>query len=299
MKAIRAFHRLYSTEAAASAVSSATSTAAPAAAPTNILAGLILSRIPIVTKELTEFEKAYYNYQDELERRLMWTFPQFYYFKRGTLAERRFVEAQKRGPVHYHPDIWFSRGKPNVRFNRDRSSKQEIVIPVAGSSGSGGEKKEDSFSSRIVETPRITEADRSGKTDTLERKLDRTLYLIIKDPVSGTWRFPSFNLQPREPLHVAAERGIREIGGPDMNTWVVSNTPSAVIRYSQDDKKKVPISSGNDSTIREFFIKSHILHGVFAPVSKSTEFAWLTKDEFKDRADEQYFKSIEAVLSNQ
>jgi hypothetical protein len=49
-------------------------------------------------------------------------------------------------------------------------------------------------------SPRITEADRAGDVSTLNRKLDRTLYLLIKNK-EGRWRFPEDRIYGRENLH--------------------------------------------------------------------------------------------------
>ncbi|PAK97860.1 hypothetical protein B8W96_12420, partial [Lentilactobacillus parakefiri] len=67
-------------------------------------------------------------YQSELERRLMWTFPSYFYFKKGTLTERRFQSAQK-GVISKQPGVWFPKGVPDVKHNRERSQKQEIMLP--------------------------------------------------------------------------------------------------------------------------------------------------------------------------
>ncbi|KAF5098112.1 hypothetical protein DV451_003538 [Geotrichum candidum] len=272
--------RLYST-AAPSADATSTDTAAPVKAPAvppkDVFAGLILSRIPIVTPELSNFEKAYYHYQDELERRLMWTFPQYFYFKKGTLSERKFTAAQK-GPVTRQPGVWYPRGVPDIKFNRERRFKQEIVIPRENSEDG------DSLSDPIVPNPRVTEADAKNDTRALTRKLDRTLYLLVQQ--NSEWKFPSFSLEAKEPLHDAAERGLRQIGGVNMKTWTVSNTPAAVIKGSDANK--------------EFFIKSHIIHGTFNLQNTQgvTDYAWLTKNEVSEKVDKKYYEELEALLAN-
>jgi large subunit ribosomal protein L46 len=272
--------RLYST-AAPSADATSTDAAPPAKAPAvppkDVFAGLILSRIPIVTPELSDFEKAYYHYQDELERRLMWTFPQYFYFKKGTLSERKFTAAQK-GPVTRQPGVWYPRGVPDIKFNRERRFKQEIVIPRENSEDG------DSLSDPIVPNPRVTEADAKNDTRALTRKLDRTLYLLVQQ--NSEWKFPSFSLEAKEPLHDAAERGLRQIGGVNMKTWTVSNTPAAVLKGS--DAKK------------EFFIKSHIIHGTFNLQNTQgvTDYAWLTKNEVSEKVDKKYYEELEALLAN-
>lgn len=279
----RVVPRFYSTTSTSSDIDAAAAAAPPpkpsAEPPKNVFAGLILSRIPIVTPELTEFEKAYYHYQDELERRLMWTFPQYFYFKKGTLSERKFTAAQ-RGPVSRQPGVWYPRGLPDIKFNRERRHKQEIVIPREKSAEDG----EDSLSRPIVLNSRITEADTSNDIRALTRKLDRTLYLLVQQ--NSEWKFPTFGLEAKEPLHDAVERGLRQVGGINMKTWTVSNTPAAVIK--------------DENAGKEFFIKSHIIHGKFnlQKVQGVTDYAWLTKNEISEKVNSKYYQELEPLLAN-
>lgn len=263
-----------------SVATASSSTVDVASQLSNIRAGIILSRIPIVTPEPTPFENAYYKYQDELERRLMWTFPQYYYYKKGSLSERKFVSRQKY-PITKQPGVIFEKGDPDVRMNRERRLKQEIVVPKEES-----EDGNDALTKRIEPNSRITEADKKNDTTSLIRKLDRTLYLMVKDS-NGGWKLPSFKVNESEPLHDAAERGLRDIGGVNMHTWTVSNSPC------------VYYNSNNNNNLKEFYIKSHIIHGQFKPQDKDTnEFAWLTKEEVCDKVDVDYFNKIGPVLSH-
>lgn len=266
----------------------------------NIMAGIVVSRAPIVTPELSAFEKAYYKYQDELERRLMWTFPSYYYFKKGSLKERQFNAAQ-RGPAARQPGVWFSRGLPDIQHNRERREKQEVVIPKQKKGDdnlfSEQNESEDSLGRPIVPNSRKTEADETNNVKSLTRALDRTLYLVVKNGKTGTWKFPSFNLETRSPLHVAAEEGLRKIGGVNINTWTVSNTPAGVVRYNNSNGSVVGKDQTNESTLREFLIKSHILHGKFVSQSEDTDYMWLTKQEIAGHVDAGYYEAVAPLLS--
>lgn len=48
--------------------------------------------------------------------------------------------------------------------------------------------------------PRQTEADKTGDVKRLDRQLDRTLYLIVKD-AHERWTFPQDEVRPDEGLH--------------------------------------------------------------------------------------------------
>ena len=47
---------------------------------------------------------------------------------------------------------------------------------------------------------RVTEADRKGDTKSLNRMLQRTLYLVVQNS-ENKWEFPSAPWQPKESLH--------------------------------------------------------------------------------------------------
>ena len=48
--------------------------------------------------------------------------------------------------------------------------------------------------------PRVTEADKMGDVKSLDRALQRTLYLLVKGGKGG-WKFPTAGLVPKEDLH--------------------------------------------------------------------------------------------------
>lgn len=230
--------------------------------------GLLLSRTPIITPKPAPFLQAYYKYMSELEKRLMWTFPSFFFFKKGTLTQRKFNELQK-GPIARNKNIIFAQGEPDVHFNRDRRFKQEIIL-------------EPDEQEKVREQPTVTEADTKNDIKSLERKIEQTLYLLVNLKSENKWKLPSFEVPDNaRSLHYAADNGLRSLGGDSMNTWTVSYTPAAILK----SKDNVP----------EFLIKKHILQGVFQP-DANVEFAWLCKNEIKEKVDEDYFKQIEVLL---
>lgn len=257
-------------------------TAAQGTSGGRIAAGLILSRIPLVTPEINQLEKQYYEYQNELKRRLMWTFPYYFYYKNGTVAERRFISAQ-RGPVSKQPGVWYPKGVPDVKHNRERSQKQEIVLPRESSEG-GSQGKND-LSRPIVPNSRITEADKRGDLASLERQLARTLYLLVEGS-NGEWRFPSFTVENNTPLHISANKGLKALGGEELLTWSVSNTPAGMLKNSAGD--------------HVFLMKEHILAGKFQLQNRKEfkNFAWLTKDEIKQRVADEYYAETGFLLAD-
>ncbi|CDR41156.1 CYFA0S06e02806g1_1 [Cyberlindnera fabianii] len=253
----------------------------------SIKAGLLLARNPIVTPDLTPLENAYFNYQEELERRLMWTFPHYYYFKKGSLAERRFFKAQ-RGPVSKQPGVFYSKGVPDIVHNRERRSKQEVVIPK----DEYEESAMSDISRPVLPNSRVTKADEQGDLTSLERQLPRTLYLLVKDGKLG-WKLPSFDVTEGTPLHRVAEDGLRQLGGDQINTWTVARSPTAVLKF--DGCSLAPVDAQKKGLSREFIIKSNILSGAFKP--QKVEYAWLTREEIEEKVSGEYFQATEFLFS--
>ncbi|EGW31970.1 uncharacterized protein SPAPADRAFT_61085 [Spathaspora passalidarum NRRL Y-27907] len=252
---------------------------------------LLLSRNPIITQEPSSFEKQFYKYQNELWRRLMWTFPSWFFFKPGTVAEQKYRKLNKPATPD-NPNIEFPRGRPELRHNRDRRFKQTISVPKSYEDKKGetnAASETDDLARKIVPNSRITEADLKKDLASLERKLSRTLYLIIKEKGSNTWKFPNFNVPTNAEevsgLHVVAEEGLYKIGGEKINYFNVSNTPCHVFNNLQENKK-------------EYFIKSHILSGIFEPQESVAEFNWLSKEELKDVLPAEYYQDVSHLLNN-
>jgi len=83
------------------------------------------------------------------------------------------------------------------------------VSETLGGDGAGGVKK-----SVNKPMPRTTEADLKNDTKSLDRKLSRTLYLIVKREQKGhAWKFPQVDLIGQESL--------KEVGYVSMHGRVV------------------------------------------------------------------------------
>ncbi|CAK7898920.1 54S ribosomal protein L17, mitochondrial [[Candida] anglica] len=258
---------------------------------------LLLSRNPVITSDVPKFEAQYYKYQNELWKRLMWTFPSWFYFKKGTISEVAYRELNPP-PVFNNPRIEFPKGRPVIVHQRDRRFKQEIKVPKSykdakaaeegeeAGATSGDSSKGDSMSRQVIPNSRTTEADKTNDLKSLERKLARTLYLTVKP--QGKWILPNFPEETAseevKPLHTLAEEGLYKLGGSNINYFNVSKTPCHVYK--------------GDSAQKEYIIKSHILAGIFEPQTADLDFKWLTKEELKDTLDKSYYQDIEHLLSD-
>lgn len=173
----------YSTSSAApstsvSSSSASTTTNAPSSSSTKIISSLILSRPPIVLREPTKFEQAYHEYNRQLSEALQQPFPKDFYFKKGSAAEKRFEEDQAASSQGFSA-IASAAGK-----GKDAKKGQASAAGASEGRTTGSAEGEDH---KLL--PKTTEADAKNDVRSLERKLDRTLYLVVKE--KGGWKFPA------------------------------------------------------------------------------------------------------------
>ncbi|KAK3059590.1 hypothetical protein LTR53_020337, partial [Teratosphaeriaceae sp. CCFEE 6253] len=71
---------------------------------------------------------------------------------------------------------------------------------MAGPKAGEGQRRELTRIAVERPVPRVTEADRENDLRSLSRKLDRTLYLLVKNN-EGRWVFPQDRVHGRENLH--------------------------------------------------------------------------------------------------
>lgn len=243
---------------------------------------LLLLRTPVITADLPEFQKQYYRYQNELWKRLMWTFPKWFYYREGTLSEQKFRELNKN-PVYNNPNLEFVGGRPELRQQRDRRFKQELSLPKTYQENAKEEEdtQSESLARKIVPNSRITKADEAKDLTSLERALSRTLYLVVSQDKGKSWKLPSFP-NNGSALHTTAEEGLYSIGGDQLNYFNVSRKPCHV---------------HNGAEGKEFFIKLHILSGQFSGQQPDLKFLWLTKEEVGEYLDKEYFAEISHLMS--
>ena len=183
-----------------------------------IKAGLILSRPPLLTREPTPFEAAFYLYQKRLNERLAVPFRRQFYFRTDTAAEldwriklrERYGVAAKdigrynpRGRTAWNDEVLVGSrlGAPDVVVDKLLADAEMRV------SEDGEEIAEDERVPVERPMPRRTEADEKGDVRRLDRALDQTLYLVVKkgdgDGAAATarWMFPTGDVYTHEALH--------------------------------------------------------------------------------------------------
>ncbi|MCJ1337420.1 54S ribosomal protein L17 mitochondrial [Bachmanniomyces sp. S44760] len=292
-----------------------------------ISASVILSRPPLLTRDLTPFEKAYYFYQRRLNERLALPFTRYFYYPKDTPEDlewkakikERLTPARDIGRYSaYGKEGWNDELLVGGRESEPEVQVEALIQDAMGGNtggkvgatdgegtpdGEGGEgdvvvldrKKE-------VERPlsRVTEADRTGNQKSLDRMLARTLYLLFRG-TEGKWMFPTSTLVPKESLHTAAERTLVQAGGINMNTWVVGNVP--IGHQSITYKSPVEMEFGNRKIeqlgAKTFFMKARIMAGQANLTENKlglSDFRWLAKDEIRTEVQPQYWGAVKNML---
>jgi len=189
-------------------------------------AGVVLSRPPQITRDLHPFEKAFFLYQRRLNERLALPFTRYFYFKKGTPADiewkrkakDRLTPARDIGVYNaYGKEGWNDELLVGAEESEPEHQLEALLkdaeAPGVGTSAAAetmdANKDVDTTATEIaaakrteVERPasRVSEADEKGDLSSLDRALQRTLYLLVKNK-DGRWIFPSAQLAGREHLH--------------------------------------------------------------------------------------------------
>ncbi|KAK5740372.1 hypothetical protein LTR17_004635 [Elasticomyces elasticus] len=309
-----------------------------------VLASPVLSRPPLLTRELTSFEKAFYLYQKRLNERLALPFTRYFYYKEGTPGDiewKRKIKARKTAArdigvyAAYGDEGWndevlvgdktADRETTIEALVRDAEGKDIIDAETVGDADKGGlavtgdaragEGQRRELTKIDIErpVPRVTEADQKGDMKSLSRKLDRTLYLLVKNK-EGRWRFPEDRIYGKENLHQAAERVLIQAFGINMNTWIVGTHPvghhqmlytsggapaprlaKIAPNHLVSTSQNLPEHEQEEYGEKVFFMKGRMMSGQ-ADLSKNEykdqEFRWLAREEVEEVVTGGYWRSV-------
>jgi len=138
----------------------------------------------------------------------------------------------------------------------DRSSAQEE-----------GEEAED-MKETWTPASRTTQADEEGNKRAIWRKLDRRLFLLVRNKQSKAWEFPSVDHADGETIRATAERNMQLTAG-DTKCYFVGNAPCGHFARPSGDT--------------QFFSKVQVLDIQkdisLANTSGADDFVWVTSDE--------------------
>ncbi|KAK6952912.1 hypothetical protein Daesc_005209 [Daldinia eschscholtzii] len=273
-----------------------------------IKSGIILTRAPLLTRALTPFENAFYFYQKRLNERLVLPFRHTLFFKKDTAADLDWrIKFEERGRIaakelgRYYAqgrNAWNDELLVGSTLSNEERIRQILLKDAENRVTEDGEEA-DPDEVLPVEQPmdRITEADKTNDVRRLDRKLDRTLYLLVQGS-DGKWQFPSEDVPTDEHLHETAARALESAAGVNMNTWIVGRVPVAhIVTHPEFDE---------DSSLKQrgekiFFLKGRIMAGQADLTNNKfglQDFNWLTKEELKEKVSEKYFHAVRNMMAD-
>lgn len=138
-------------------------------------------------------------------------FTQYFHYKRGTPAfehwrakrrEREGIAARDIGKYNaYTKESW----NDETLVGDDSAAPHKIVEQLIEEEGRSaefvGEGDENTGDVKLAGLKRTTEADQQHDQKSLERGLERTLYLLVRNKdAKMSWRFPAGDVEVREGL---------------------------------------------------------------------------------------------------
>ncbi|KAI4221539.1 MAG: hypothetical protein L6R36_006831 [Xanthoria steineri] len=274
-----------------------------------VKASILLSRPPLLTRDLTPFEKAYFLYQRRLNERLAMPFSRYFYYQKGTPGDvewkrkikERLTPARDIGVYNAYAKEGWNDEVPVGAKESEPETQVDALLRDAEVEVLTREEGQEVKKHKVEKPmPRTTEADRVGDTKSLDRRLQRTLYLVVKEGKEGKWWFPNDVLVGKESLHTAAERIIVQAGGMNMNTWVVGNIPLGHYIHNYGATSKNQDKSEELRGEKYFFMKGRIMAGQANLADNKlglTDFQWLAKDEIQKTLAPRDWNGVKNILS--
>ncbi|CAK8560769.1 unnamed protein product [Lathyrus sativus] len=138
-----------------------------------------------------------------------------------------------------------------------------------------------------VPAPRITEADKNKDLRSLQRALDKRLYLLLYGNAYGApsgkpvWHFPEKVYESEETMRKCAESALKSVLGDLSNTYFVGNAPMAhmVVQPKEEESGSTPF--------KKFFFKSQVIAKNKFDIGQCEKYVWVTKDELMEYFPEQ------------
>ncbi|KAJ3332507.1 hypothetical protein HDU76_014008 [Blyttiomyces sp. JEL0837] len=209
------------------------------ASPSKISVGLLVKRNPVVLRDFSQFESFYYKYREDIDREVARNFQHDFYFKKGSLAEQRWLKAQSDA------------GSEPSRPHPTRAHDEDLLSAIKALAS------------------RKSKADVEGDVKSLDRDLQRSLYLLVQSKKLDSWILPAGEIEDKELLHEAADRVLQGTLSHTLETWTVG---------------KAPVGLYKDANEKVFFMKQLIISGEIRRLGGEVkDYAWLTKEEIEKR----------------
>ena len=245
--------------------------------PFRTVASVLLERTPVINKLPEPFEVAY----EEMRQK------------------------RTEGTHHlYVPENFYEKKR-----SYDESMEQaKQLVAERRTSGENVDVQDETLRSLIWElefepAKRTTENDESGNRRTTWRRLDTSVFLLLKkDREEHAWQFPQGGWIEDDgtSLRVTAEREFKEVCGDHMPHYFVSNAPNSFYAYAYPEiaQKKHNAFGAKTFNYRALFQGAYFDEDASTPKLENglVDFAWVAADELDDYFESDYADYMRQVL---
>uniref|UniRef100_A0A182KAK2 Large ribosomal subunit protein mL46 n=1 Tax=Anopheles christyi TaxID=43041 RepID=A0A182KAK2_9DIPT len=250
---------------ARTATTHATTAAAQSEQKWDLYAGVLVERLPIVTKTLEPIEAKFKEMLNQIE--LEKSLKSNHELRKET--EKQQLELLKAGKIDLDSEAL-------------KQTAQDL---------------EDAYNeelSRFKPAPRITEADKTNDIRSLDRKLEETLVLLVEQKL-GTkshYLLPQGLHKKGESMRQTAERTLKECCGDTLQVTFYGNAPVGFYKY------KYPPSVRNDGAVgaKVFFFRSVLKDSGKNIGTDKVKYQWLSQDELQKQLHQSYYQNVSQFL---
>ncbi|CAD6242723.1 GSCOCG00009547001-RA-CDS [Cotesia congregata] len=224
----------------------------------DLLSAICVERHPIITAPKTEIEENFQGLLDEIELENSLKCDH----ELNVENEKRKDEKIKKGMIDLDADVITSMRAQDIEDQGD------------------AELKEFKFASRI------TEADLKNITSSLERKLDKTLFLCVQQKIDNDnlWLPPQGLREQGENMRQAAERILRKTCGENLSVRIYGNAPMGFYKY-------VYPKTVRENGTRGAKIFYYLARYVNGNLPSNLKYQWLDRDELKEALPKPVYKT--------
>ncbi|XP_054716602.1 LOW QUALITY PROTEIN: 39S ribosomal protein L46, mitochondrial-like [Uloborus diversus] len=235
----------------------------------HIVGAVCLERKPVISQPLNPLEERYLNYLQKLE------------FEKSYLSDHE------------------------KRHLKDQQINEKLQMGQIDEADAISQQTAQDFEDASIEefnkykpASRTTEADVKNDRRSIQRKLDQSLLLVIKEKLGNDfkWILPQAVHQNGETLRQTAERALNEVCLNEGNVKFIGNAPVGHYKY------KYPKAARGNGVCgaKVFFFKAQLLNAKQEVQMKQTEIIsdhlWLTHSELGDVLQSMYCKAVQSFL---
>lgn len=229
----------------------------------DLLAGVLVERLPVVTKTMEPIEAKFKSILDQIE------------FENSLKSNHELRKETEKRQAEL-----LKAGKIDLDSEALKQTAQDLE-----------DAYNDEFS-KFKPAPRVTEADKKNDTSSLERKLEETLVLLAEQKLGekSYYLLPQGQHVAGETLRQTAERVLRETVGDSLRVTFYGNAPVGFYKY------KYPAAAKREAVGAKVFFFRCILQQDSPNVDKKMKFQWLDQTELQKTLREPYYHSVSQFL---